>query len=123
MPTAKVLTLDGEIDFHLSPEVAASLRAIVANKPKRVVVDLSKVTYLDSSGLAVLIDGMQNTREYGGEFSLAAMQEDLRPVFEIACLDQVFKFFPDVECALAADAIAVRGNGSRTATNFALSQN
>ena len=102
MPTAKVLTLDGEIDFHLSPEVAASLRAIVANKPKRVVVDLSKVTYLDSSGLAVLIDGMQNTQEYGGKFSLAAMQEDLRPVFEIACLDQVFKFFPDVDCALAA---------------------
>ena len=95
----------------------------VANKPKRVVVDLSKVTYLDSSGLAVLIDGMQNTQEYGGEFSLAAMQEDIRAIFEIACLDQVFKFLPDVECALAADAIAVRGNGSRTATKFALSQN
>ncbi len=98
----KVLTLDGEIDFHLSPEVAASLRAIVANKPKRVVVDLAKVTYVDSSGLAVLIEGMQNTREYGGEFSLAAMQENLRPIFEIACLDQVFKIFPDVACALAA---------------------
>src|SRR6266571_4301751 len=101
MPTANILTLDGEIDFHLSPEVAASLRAIVANKPKCVVVDLSKVTYLDSSGLAVLIDGMQNTQDYGGEFSLAAMQEDLRPVFEIACLDQVFKFFPDIERAYA----------------------
>src|SRR5947209_9889069 len=97
-----VLPLEGEIDLHVSPEVAESLRTMTANKPKRVVVDLSKVTYLDSSGLAVLIDGMQNTQEYGGKFSLAAMQEDLRPVFEIACLDQVFKFFPDVDCALAA---------------------
>src|SRR5437016_13132597 len=96
MPRASIVTLDGEIDFHLSPEVAASLRAIVANKPKRVVVDLSKVTYLDSSGLAVLIDGMPNTQEYGGEFSLAAMQENLRHIFEIACLYPGFKVFPDV---------------------------
>src|SRR5437660_4498938 len=95
----------------------------VANKPKRVVVDLSKVTYLDSSGLAVLIDGMQNTQEYGGEFSLAAMQENLRPIFETACLDQVLKVFPDVDCALAADAIAVGGNGSRTPKDLAFSQN
>ena len=102
LPPAKVLTLEGEIDLHLSPELAASLRAIVAKKPTRVVVDLAQVTYLDSSGLAVLVRGMQDTHEYGGEFSLAAMQENLRPIFEIACLDQVFQIFPDVACALAA---------------------
>jgi anti-sigma B factor antagonist len=101
MPPAKILTLEGEIDFHLSSEVAVSLREIVAHKPKRVVVDLAKVTYFDSSGLAVLVRGMQDTQEYGGEFSLAAMQENLRPIFEIACLDQVFQIFPDVRCALA----------------------
>src|SRR5215471_17841188 len=101
MPPARILTLEGEIDFHLSPEVAVSLREIVAHKPKRVVVDLAKVTYFDSSGLAVLVRGMQDTQEYGGEFSLAAMQENLRPIFEIACLDQIFQIFPDVGCALA----------------------
>ena len=101
LPPAKVLALEGEIDFHLSPEVAATLREIVANKPKRVVIDLAKVTYLDSSGLAALVRGMQDTQEYGGEFSLAAMQENLRPFFEIACLDQIFQIFPDVSCALA----------------------
>ena len=102
MPATKVLILDGEIDFHLSMEVAASLRAIIAKKPRRVIVDLAKVTYLDSSGLAVLVNGMQNTKEYGGEFLLSAMQENLRPIFEIACLDQVFKILPDVDYALAA---------------------
>jgi len=101
MPPGQILTLEGEIDFHLSPEIAASLHAIVANKPRRVVVDLAKVTYLDSSGLAVLVRGMRDTQEYGGEFSLAAMQENLRPIFEIACLDQIFQIFPDVGCALA----------------------
>jgi anti-sigma B factor antagonist len=101
MSPPRILRLEGEIDFHLSPEVAASLRAIVANEPARVIVDLAKVTYVDSSGLAALIDGMQNTRQYGGEFSLVAMGENLRPIFELACLDHVFAIFPDVGCALA----------------------
>ena len=97
-----VLPLEGEIDLHVSPEVAESLRTIIAKKPKRVVVDLSRVPYLDSSGLAVLIEGMQNVQEYGGKFALAGVQESVQHIFEIARLDQVFQMFPDVDSALAA---------------------
>ena len=97
-----VLPLEGEIDLHVSPEVAESLRTMTVKKPKRVVVDLTKVTYLDSSGLAVLIEGMQNVQEYGGKFALAGLQETVRAIFEIARLDQVFRIFPDVDAALAA---------------------
>lgn len=95
-----VLPLDGEIDLHVSPEVAESLRAVISKKPKRVVVDLTRVTYLDSSGLAVLIDGMQKVQQYGGKFSLAGVQEDVKHVFDIARLDQVFEIYPDVDAAL-----------------------
>ena len=97
-----VLPLEGEIDLHVSPEVAESLRSVVAKKPKIVVIDLAKVTYMDSSGLAVLIEGMQNVQEYGGKFALANVQESVQHIFEIARLDQVFQIFPDVEAALAA---------------------
>ncbi|MEY2555194.1 MAG: anti-sigma factor antagonist [Verrucomicrobiota bacterium] len=97
-----VLPLEGEIDLHVSPEVAESLRAMTAKKPKRVIVDLTKVTYLDSSGLAVLIEGMQNVREYGGKFAIAGMQEIVKHIFDIARLDQVFQIFPTVDEALAA---------------------
>ena len=97
-----VLPLDGEIDLHVSPEVAKSLRALIESKPKQVVVDLTKVTYLDSSGLAVLIEGMQNVQKYGGKFGLAGVQEDVKHVFDIARLDQVFEIYPDVDTALAA---------------------
>src|SRR5438105_5584621 len=86
-----VLPLEGEIDLHVSPEVAESLRAIVAKKPKRVVVDLTKVTYLDSSGLAVLIEGMQNVQEYGGNFAVAGVQESVQHILDIARLDQVLQ--------------------------------
>jgi anti-sigma B factor antagonist len=97
-----VLPLEGEIDLHVSPEVAESLRTMIAKKPKIVVVDLAKVTYLDSSGLAVLIEGMQNVQEYGGKFAVAGVQESVQHIFDIARLDQVFQIFPDVDSALAA---------------------
>jgi anti-sigma B factor antagonist len=97
-----VLPLAGEIDLHVSPEVGESLRRMVAKKPRVLIVDLAKVTYLDSSGLAVLIDAMQNVQQYGARFGLAGVQESVKQIFEIARLDQVFQIFPDVESALAA---------------------
>jgi anti-sigma B factor antagonist len=95
-----VLPLDGEIDLHISPRVALSLAQMVKKKPAKLVVDLSRVSYIDSSGLAVLIDGMQSVEEYGGRFAIAGMQETVRSIFEIARLDQVFRIFPDVDSAL-----------------------
>jgi len=70
-----VLPLEGEIDLHVSPRIASSLSALINTKPRQIVVDLSKVSYIDSSGLAVLIEGMQNVAAYGGKFSLAGMQD------------------------------------------------
>src|SRR5207245_11383081 len=91
-----VLPLEGEIDLHVSPEVAESLRTMIAKKPKVVVVNLTKVTYFDSSGLAVLIDGMQKVQEYDGQFALAGVQESVQHILEIARLDQVLQIFPYV---------------------------
>ncbi len=97
-----VLPLEGEIDLHVSPRIATSLNAMIKEKPKQLVVDLSQVTYIDSSGLAILIEAMQNVDGYGGKFALAGLQESVRPIFEIARLDQVFRIFPDADAALAA---------------------
>jgi anti-sigma B factor antagonist len=97
-----ILPLEGEIDLHVSPQIAASLANLVASKPVRLVVDLSRVTYIDSSGLAVLIEAMQNVEDYGGKFAIAGLQDQVRPIFEVARLDQVFTIFPHVDAALAA---------------------
>jgi anti-sigma B factor antagonist len=97
-----VLPLEGEIDLHVSPRVSVSLAQITAKKLNPVVVDLSRVSYIDSSGLAVLIEAMQSAEEYGGKFALTGLQENVRSIFEIARLDQVFRIFPDVNAALAA---------------------
>ena len=75
---------------------------MAAKRLAHIVVDLTGVTYVDSSGLAALIQGMQDVQEYGGKFALAGVQDNVRPIFEIAKLDQVFEIFPDVDSALAA---------------------
>jgi anti-sigma B factor antagonist len=98
----QVLPLEGEIDLHVAPRVSSSLAAVIKQKPKKLVIDFSKVTYIDSSGLAALIQGMQKVEAYGGAFALAGLQENVRPIFEIARLDQVFRIFPDAQAALAA---------------------
>ena len=96
-----VLPLTGEIDLHVSPVITASLNAMIEKKPERVVIDLSDVTYIDSAGLAALIQAMQKVEAYGGKFLLAGLQETVRSIFEISRLDQVFQIFPDTDTALA----------------------
>jgi anti-sigma B factor antagonist len=99
---SNVLPLKGEIDLHVSPSITASLNEMIDKKPERLVVDLSAVSYIDSAGLAALIQAMQKVEAYGGKFRLAGLQETVRSIFEISRLDQVFQIFPDAEGALAA---------------------
>ena len=104
-PSPTVYSPTGAIDLHVSPELRASLRRIIdEKKPKRLVVDLSQVPYIDSSGIAVLIGAMQSLEHEGGVFLLAGAQEGVRMIFESAKLDQYFRLFPDVESAAAAAA-------------------
>lgn len=102
LPESKnVLPLEGEIDLHVSPRVSQKLTEITKPKPSRVVVDLSRVTYIDSSGLAALIQGMRDVEDYGGRFALAGVQENVLSIFETARLDKVFLIYPHVDAALA----------------------
>jgi anti-sigma B factor antagonist len=98
-----VLPLHGEIDLNVSPQIATTFNELARAKAPKVVVDLTNVTYIDSSGLAVLIVGMQQVKEYGGKFALVGLQNDVRSILETARLDQFFATYPDVDDALAAD--------------------
>ena len=97
-----VLPLEGDIDLHVSPVVREALNAMIKKKPKRIVIDLSRATYIDSAGMAALILAMQEVEGYGGKFFLSGLQETLRSIFEISRLDRTFRIFPNVDTALAA---------------------
>ena len=98
----KVFSHNGAIDLHVSPEVRAALRELIDEKPKRLVVDMSEVPYVDSSGLAVLIGAKQELEANGGTFVLAAPQQAVRTILQSARLDQYFKLASDVEAASAS---------------------
>ena len=100
-----VMPLEGDIDLHVSPVVAEALNAMIKKKPERIVIDLSRVTYIDSAGIAVLILAMQEVEAYGGKFFLSGLQETLRSIFETSRLERVFRIFPDVDAALAARGV------------------
>lgn len=93
-PRPEVVALEGEIDLHESPQVIERLNPLIARKLPLIHLDLSRVSYIDSSGLAAFIDAMQRIQAYGGEFALVAMRESVRKIFEISRLDQVFKIYP-----------------------------
>ena len=101
-PEPTIIPLEGEIDLHESPNVRESLRPSIEKKIPRVYVDMSEVSYIDSSGLAVLIDAMQRIANYGGKFGLIAIRPAVRTVLEIARLDQVFRVYPDRASAVEA---------------------
>jgi anti-sigma B factor antagonist len=96
-----VVALTGEIDMENAPQVR---RALLDNlKQKRdILVDLSQVTYIDSSGIASLIEGLQAARKQKNDLVLVSVSQKARRVLELARLDKVFTIQPDLATALAA---------------------
>jgi anti-sigma B factor antagonist len=96
-----ILALQGDIDMHRSPEVKETLEPLIVQKVPRILVDFSAVTYIDSSGLATMIETLQRIQSYGGKFAMFGLRESVRAVFEIARLDQIFSLFSDEASAMA----------------------
>src|SRR5437899_12810388 len=81
-----VLPLKGEIDLDVSPALTQSLNAMTQKKPKRMVIDLYRATYIDSAGLAALILAMQTVQAYRGRFFLTGLHDTMRSSFDTSRL-------------------------------------
>lgn len=86
--TATVI-LGGEVDLSWSSQVRKEVLAALSRAPK-VAIDLSKVTYIDSSGIAALVEGFQNARGKGQDFELVEVSPAVLAVLKLARLDRVF---------------------------------
>jgi anti-sigma B factor antagonist len=100
-PGTLVVAPQGDVDMSSSPEVRRLLAPLFGGGVRRIVVDLSMVPYMDSSGIATLIEGLQLSQRSSVRFSLAGMHPAVQAVFELAHLQDVFQLFPDVATALA----------------------
>lgn len=97
---AAIVRPRGDVDLQRSPVLREQLKAVSDKRPKRLVVDLADVSYMDSSGVATLVEAMQLARRGKYPLVLCSLQDRVKSIFEIARLDTVFQIAPDLESAL-----------------------
>jgi len=98
---AVVAAIRGEIDLHNSPDLRGVLLELLAkHEPKRLVLNLSQVPYMDSSAIAVLVEALQKIRKIGGRIYLTDLQPRVKGLLEIARLDSIFVVAKDEKDAL-----------------------
>jgi len=100
--TTTIFDLSGDIDLGNSPTVRkALLREVRENRAPRVVMNLSKVRYIDSSGVASLIEGLKASRDAGSRFILVGLSASAREVLQLSRLLKIFEIYDNEEEALA----------------------
>jgi anti-sigma B factor antagonist len=95
-----LVRVSGEVDLSWSQTIRKAILDALA-KARAVGVDLSAVSYIDSSGIAALVEGFQSARGKGQKFSLVAASQSVRSVLQLARLDRVFPMVEDVSAARA----------------------
>ncbi|MFA5094261.1 MAG: STAS domain-containing protein [Candidatus Omnitrophota bacterium] len=95
-----VLTVDGEINFNSSPEFRKSFLKVLDSKNLKVVVNLLNVAYVDSSGLATLVEAHQKIKSAGGKLKLTNLSPKVKGLFEITKLEKLFDIQPNEEDAV-----------------------
>ncbi|HEX2346092.1 MAG TPA: STAS domain-containing protein [Gaiellaceae bacterium] len=101
---AAVLALHGDADLHSADELRARLGAVIEAGASLLVVDLSRVTFIDSMALGILLEALKRLRARGGVLRIVGPRPDVRRIFEITLLDRIFPLDATRSEALAADA-------------------
>jgi anti-sigma B factor antagonist len=97
-----VVEVSGEIDVYTASVLRERLASLIDEGRTDLVVDLTPVRFMDSTGLGVLVGVLKKVRGHGGRLQLVIDSERLLKVFRITALTQVFTIHATVEAALAA---------------------
>ncbi len=104
MQDITVLNIKGSVDTYTVRSLYQQLDIAVATKSSRLVVNLADVDFLDSSGLAALVQCMNKCRERGGDLHLCTPQQSVRMILELTRLDKALEIFPTEADAVASFA-------------------
>jgi anti-sigma B factor antagonist len=99
---ASVVTVVGEVDVHTAPQLDEALTALVEAANYRLIVDLSGVEFLDSTGLGVLVKALKRVREHDGSLDVVASADRITKVFRITGLDSAIGIHGSLADALAS---------------------
>jgi anti-sigma B factor antagonist len=92
-----VITVAGEVDLASSPELDTAIIAAIESGATSVVIDLTDVSFMDSSGLGVIVRGLKRCREADKDLDLVITNERVLKVFGITGLDQVIPIHDSIE--------------------------
>ncbi|MFF7203340.1 MULTISPECIES: STAS domain-containing protein [unclassified Streptomyces] len=101
-PNGPVVELAGELDHDTASEVRSLLSGLELRPGTQLVVDLTDLTFCDSSGITVLLAARNHVLAAQAAMALSAVPDGVQRVFRILGLDQVFVTYPTVEEAVAA---------------------
>lgn len=90
------MTLQGEIDVYTAPRLKERLVEVIEGGCANVVIDLDGVTFIDSSGLGVLVSALRRARERDGAVRIVCSRENILKILRITGLDKVFPVFADM---------------------------
>jgi len=85
-----VCYIHGEIDINTSPEMKKVFDKIIGTKRDKILLNLKDVSYVDSSGLATLVEVLKGMRAYGGKLKLSNLTTKVKSLFEITKLERLF---------------------------------
>ena len=95
-----VLSVQGEVDMSSSTEVRQQLAPLLDTSTSAIIVHLVHVSYMDSSGIATLVEGLQQSMKSGISFRLAELSDAVQDIFKLAQLDSVFSIYPTITDAM-----------------------
>lgn len=98
---ATIIHLSGRFDAYAAPAVEVFFQKIGTDLLSSIIVNLSNVNFIDSTGLATLILGMRRCRQQQGDLILCGIQQAVRIIFEVTCLDKVLTIASTQEEAIA----------------------
>jgi anti-sigma B factor antagonist len=98
-----IVSFEGDVDMQNSPE-ARSVLLKSLEKKLPLLVDLSQVSYIDSSGVASLVESLQTAKRNNCEFALVSVSDEANRVLQLARLDKIFTIFESLEEGLAGSA-------------------
>jgi len=98
-----VVEVVGDIELSNALQLRTDLRSACEQEACRVIVDMSQVTFIDSTGIGVLVGALKRTREQNGWFALVCPQPRVRRVFEITGLLQALPLYQSMEQALGKE--------------------
>ncbi len=97
-----ILDVNGEIDLYNAPEIKDTINKLIEEKKYNVVINLDKVSYIDSSGIGALISSLSNLKKYQGGLKICNVSGSVRKVFELTKLTSFFEIYDSEQEAINA---------------------